>query len=136
MPPSRIMGQWKTWELECSTSNTKVSFQRTTSTFVKSQYSTRVNKRLISIAISVIISVFNALHPFVLYCLFVPQIDLTVISLMTDDQLSDYLPYFGDRLALRFFCRQRSNSGLDDNSQKRKTSVVDRLRKSCVPLAA
>ena len=55
--------------------------------------------------------------------------------LMSDEQLKGYLPRYGDRLALRHFCSSGNAvvSGSNDD-KKRKSSVLDRLRKKlCIP---
>jgi len=57
--------------------------------------------------------------------------------LMTDEQLKAYLPRYGDRLALRHFCSSGNavvSGSNDDRDKKRKSSVLDRLRKKlCIP---
>ena len=53
-------------------------------------------------------------------------------------QLKAYLPRYGDRLVVRHFCSSGNAvvSGSNDN-KKRKSSVLDRLRKKlCIPLPA
>ena len=65
-------------------------------------------------------------------CMSVSQTDRSVIMIMTDDQLKDYLPQFGDRLALRYFCNRSvntNNAAASNDTTKRKQSVLDRLRK-------
>ena len=61
----------------------------------------------------------------------VSQIDRSVIMIMTDDQLKEYLPQYGDRLALRYFCNRsvNTNNAASNDTTKRKQSVLDRLRK-------
>lgn len=49
------------------------------------------------------------------------QIDSSVIQLMTDDQLKEYLPSFGDRLAIRGYCRRK------EDPSGRKSKAFDRL---------
>ncbi|XP_051807109.1 uncharacterized protein LOC127534860 [Acanthochromis polyacanthus] len=51
------------------------------------------------------------------------KIDSSVILLMTDEQLKEYLPSYGDRLAVLGFCRQKGN-----NSVSRKSKLFERLR--------
>ena len=64
-------------------------------------------------------------------CMSVSQIDRSVIVIMTDDQLKEYLPQYGDRLALRYFCNRsvNTNNAASNDTTKRKQSVLDRLRK-------
>jgi len=56
--------------------------------------------------------------------------------LMTDEQLKVYIPRYGDRLAVRHFCSSgnAASGSNDDSHKKRKSSVLDRLRKKlCIP---
>ncbi|XP_062316635.1 uncharacterized protein LOC134020504 [Osmerus eperlanus] len=56
------------------------------------------------------------------------KIDINVINVMTDDELKQYIERYGDRLALRAFCRQgtvTSESGVKPSLMQR---VRDRLR--------
>ena len=58
---------------------------------------------------------------------------------MNDDQLKDYLPHFGDRLAVRHFCQTSVNNNSTDDitRNKRKHAILDRLRKKlCIPQPA
>jgi len=53
------------------------------------------------------------------------------LAVMTDDQLKDYIPIYGDRLALKFFINNhvKKSTETDSGRSKRKESVLDRLRK-------
>lgn len=53
------------------------------------------------------------------------------LAVMTDDQLKDFIPIYGDRLALKFFLNKHVNktTDIDSGRSKRKESVLDRLRK-------
>nr|XP_020470855.1 uncharacterized protein LOC109968716 [Monopterus albus] len=51
------------------------------------------------------------------------KIDSSVIRLMTDDQLSHYLPSYGDRLAVFGYCRRK-----DKDPSTRKSKLFERLR--------
>ncbi|XP_032427069.1 uncharacterized protein LOC116725248 isoform X1 [Xiphophorus hellerii] len=51
------------------------------------------------------------------------KIDSSVLLLMTDEQLKEYLPSYGDRLALLGYCRRREN-----DPAGRKSKLFDRLR--------
>ena len=53
------------------------------------------------------------------------QIDETCVEIMSDDQLKQYLPKYGDRLALRGFA---SKMNTQNSSFHRKQSILDRLR--------
>ncbi|CAM4735478.1 unnamed protein product [Leuciscus chuanchicus] len=50
-------------------------------------------------------------------------IDCSVIQLMTDDQLKEYLPSYGDRLAIHGYCRRK-----EQDPRGRKSKLFDRLR--------
>ncbi|MED6292334.1 hypothetical protein CHARACLAT_032771 [Characodon lateralis] len=49
------------------------------------------------------------------------KIDSSVLLLMTDEQLKDYLPSYGDRLAFLGYCRRREN-----DPAGRKSKLFDR----------
>ncbi|XP_048040617.1 uncharacterized protein LOC125264845 [Megalobrama amblycephala] len=51
------------------------------------------------------------------------KIDCSVIQIMTDDQLKEYLPSYGDRLAIRGYCRRK-----EQDPSGRKSKLFDRLR--------
>ncbi|XP_062324007.1 uncharacterized protein LOC134025139 [Osmerus eperlanus] len=51
------------------------------------------------------------------------KIDSSVIHLMTDDQLKEYLPSYGDRLAVFGYCRRNENQ-----PSSRKSKIFERLR--------
>ncbi|XP_073683553.1 uncharacterized protein [Garra rufa] len=51
------------------------------------------------------------------------KIDCSVIQLMTDDQLKEYLPSYGDRLAVHGYCRRK-----EQDPGGRKARLFDRLR--------
>lgn len=53
------------------------------------------------------------------------NIDETVIPLMTDSDLANYIPKIGDRVSIVAFCRQAS---LSQKSPSRKESILSRLR--------
>nr|XP_055076025.1 uncharacterized protein LOC129455338 isoform X2 [Misgurnus anguillicaudatus] len=53
------------------------------------------------------------------------KIDMNVIDLMADEELGQYIDRYGDRLALRAFCRQRT---LKNNSGTVKSALMHRVR--------
>lgn len=55
-------------------------------------------------------------------CLPYLQIDGEVILLMEDAQLANYLPSYGDRIALFNFCKRQTQSS------KRKQGLFEKLR--------
>lgn len=50
------------------------------------------------------------------------QIDSDVIALMDDEALAEYIPCYGDRIAVFNFCKNKKQPS------KRKTGLLDRLR--------
>jgi len=57
------------------------------------------------------------------------QIDVTVIPFMEDNILSQYVPFLGDRVALRQFCRQHNRpSGSRQQGSSRKHLLLEQLR--------
>ncbi|XP_060759907.1 uncharacterized protein LOC132870292 [Neoarius graeffei] len=68
------------------------------------------------------------------------KIDVSVILLMSDDNLAKYIPHYGDRLVVLAFCRkQQSTDGntdrkSHDGNTDRKRHLLERLRsKLCNP---
>ncbi|KAK5870507.1 hypothetical protein PBY51_003449 [Eleginops maclovinus] len=53
------------------------------------------------------------------------KIDVHVITLMSDEELEQYINTYGDRVALRAFCRQRT---LTNSSESVKSALMDRVR--------
>ncbi|KAL0984271.1 hypothetical protein UPYG_G00139270 [Umbra pygmaea] len=53
------------------------------------------------------------------------KIDVNVISLMADEELGQYIERYGDRLALRAFCRQRT---LTNKGETVKSALMHRVR--------
>ncbi|KAI9541909.1 hypothetical protein NQZ68_026372 [Dissostichus eleginoides] len=51
------------------------------------------------------------------------KMDSSVITLMTDDQLREYLPSYGDRLAVFGYCRRK-----EKEPTSRKSKLFERLR--------
>ncbi|XP_073727925.1 uncharacterized protein [Misgurnus anguillicaudatus] len=51
------------------------------------------------------------------------KIDCSVLQLMTDDQLKEYLPSYGDRLAVHGYCRRK-----EKDPTGRKSKLFDRLK--------
>lgn len=59
------------------------------------------------------------------------QIDSSVIPLMSEQDLSKYIPLYGDRLAAVAFCR---NTHRSDPETSRRGQLLERIRaKVCVP---
>ena len=59
------------------------------------------------------------------------QIDSSVIPLMSEQDLSKYIPLYGDRLAAVAFCRNTHHS---DPETSRKGQLLESIRvKVCVP---
>ena len=56
------------------------------------------------------------------------QIDEQVIALMTPEQLKDYLPKYGDRLALIAFSKQTQGAASAIEGSERKSTLFDKLR--------
>ena len=56
------------------------------------------------------------------------QIDEQVIALMTPEQLRDYLPKYGDRLALIAFSKQTQGAASAIEGSERKSTLFDKLR--------
>lgn len=55
--------------------------------------------------------------------LFIFQIDVSVLLLMTDDQMRSYFPSYGDRLAVMGFCRRQ-----EGEPAYRKSKLFERLK--------
>lgn len=59
------------------------------------------------------------------------QIDSSVIPLMSEQDLSKYIPLYGDRLAAVAFCRRTFNSAQGTSS---RAHLLERIRaKGCIP---
>ncbi|XP_061743898.1 uncharacterized protein LOC133543377 [Nerophis ophidion] len=57
------------------------------------------------------------------------KIDTNVIGIMTDKELSKYIERYGDRLALRAFCRQRTVTNEESGGAETvKSSLMQKLR--------
>ncbi|XP_044223232.1 uncharacterized protein LOC122993279 isoform X2 [Thunnus albacares] len=57
------------------------------------------------------------------------EIDINVIGVMTDEELSQYIVRYGDRLALRAFCRQRTVTNEESGGVETvKSSLMQKLR--------
>lgn len=57
------------------------------------------------------------------------QIDINVINVMTDEELGKYIASYGDRLALRAFCRQKTVTiERTDQIKTVKTALMQKLR--------
>lgn len=54
------------------------------------------------------------------------QIDINVINVMTDEELGQYIVRYGDRLALKAFCRQRTVT--TEKSGDVKSALMQRVR--------
>ena len=76
-----------------------------------------------------IISIYSVttLCEYVHTVLVILQIGCAIVPMMDHDNLSHYLQKFGDRIALFTFCER--NKPRKDHASKRKSSVLDRLRK-------
>jgi hypothetical protein len=74
----------------------------------------------------------KTINPVIMNLSFHFQIDIATVQMMSDEQLSNYIPRYGDRVAAVNFCRRNENRRTPTGpvrGEKRKEKLLEKIRK-------